>query len=175
MIAHEIGHNREQHAKERIDSQVATAGALQLVSAALQVGDVAYANAIAGALGAGAQYGMLLPYSRNQELEADAFGVILMAEAGYDPRAALDLWESMSEQGGARPPELLSTHPAPDQRIQRLATLMPQALARYRARRGLVASVDARGRHQLAPVPLSTARRVRSSSARSVKSDQFSM
>lgn len=133
VIAHEIGHNRADHAQERVSSEVATQGAVQLVSAALQVGNVGYANAIAGALGAGAQYGVLLPYSRNQELEADEFGLQLMAEAGYDPRAAVELWQRMQEQGGERPPQFLSTHPAPDERIEELEELMPQALETYRA------------------------------------------
>jgi predicted Zn-dependent protease len=133
VIAHEIGHNRADHAQERVNSEVATQGAVQLVSAALQVGNVGYANAIAGALGAGAQYGVLLPYSRNQELEADEFGLQLMAEAGYDPRAAVQLWQNMARQGGERPPAFLSTHPAPDERIEELQDLMPQALETYRA------------------------------------------
>ena len=82
VIGHEIGHVEAEHAQERVSSEIATQGAVQLVSAALQLGNVGYANAIAGALGAGAQYGVLLPYSRNQELEADRTGLRLMVEAG---------------------------------------------------------------------------------------------
>jgi predicted Zn-dependent protease len=130
VIAHEIGHNLAEHAQERLSSQVATSGAVQLVSAALAAGNVGYANAIAGALGLGAQYGVLLPYSRNQELEADRIGVLLMARAGYDPREAVELWRNAS-LGGA-PPSLLSTHPVPAERIQQLEELMPRALALYR-------------------------------------------
>jgi predicted Zn-dependent protease len=132
VIAHEIGHVRAEHAQERVSSEVATQGVVQLVSAALQVGNVAYANAIAGALGAGAQYGVLLPYSRNQELEADRLGLQLMVEAGYDPREALEFWREMEQQGGGRPPAFLSTHPAPDDRIEELQELMPEAVEAYR-------------------------------------------
>ena len=131
VIGHEIAHVEEEHSQERVSSQVATQGAVQLVSAALQVGNVGYANAIAGALGAGAQYGVLLPYGRNQELEADQMGLRLMARAGYDPREAVGLWRRMQEQGGAAPPEFLSTHPAPGNRIEQLQAQMDEALEIY--------------------------------------------
>jgi predicted Zn-dependent protease len=133
VVAHEIGHLQADHARERVSSEVATQGVVQLVSAALQVGNVAYANAIAGALGAGAQYGVLLPYSRNQELEADRIGLQLMAQAGYDPREALAFWQQMQQQqGGGEPPAFLSTHPTPGNRIEQLQELMPAALETYR-------------------------------------------
>jgi predicted Zn-dependent protease len=131
VIAHEIGHLEAEHAQERVSSEVATQGVVQLVSAALQVGNVGYANAIAGALGAGAQYGVLLPYSRNQELEADRLGLQLMAQAGYDPREALAFWRQMQQQGGGAPPVFLSTHPTPGNRIEQLQELMPAALETY--------------------------------------------
>jgi predicted Zn-dependent protease len=131
VVAHEIGHLQAEHARERVSSEVATQGVVQLVSAALQVGNVAYANAIAGALGAGAQYGVLLPYSRNQELEADRVGLQLMAQAGYDPRETLAFWQRMQQQGG-EPPAFLSTHPTPGNRIEQLQELMPAALETYR-------------------------------------------
>jgi predicted Zn-dependent protease len=131
VIAHEIGHVRAEHSQERVNSQVATQGAVQLVSAALQIGNVGYANAIAGALGAGAQYGVLLPYSRNQELEADRTGLRLMVEAGHDPREALEFWRRMEQQAGGQPPAFLSTHPAAGERIERLEELMPAAVEAY--------------------------------------------
>jgi predicted Zn-dependent protease len=131
VIAHEIGHVQAEHSQERVNSQVATQGAVQLVSAALQIGNVGYANLIAGALGAGAQYGVLLPYSRNQELEADRTGLRLMAEAGYDPREALEFWRQMEQQAGEQPPAFLSTHPAAGERIEQLEELMPEAVEAY--------------------------------------------
>jgi predicted Zn-dependent protease len=132
VIAHEIGHLQADHAQERVSSEVATQGVVQLVSAALQIGNVSYANAIAGALGAGAQYGVLLPYSRNQELEADRIGLELMAQAGYDPREALEFWQRMQQQGGGEPPAFLSTHPGAGDRIEQLQELMPAALETWR-------------------------------------------
>jgi predicted Zn-dependent protease len=134
VVAHEIGHLQAAHAEERVSSEVATQGAVQLVSAALQVGNVGYANAVAAALGAGAQYGVLLPYSRNQELEADRIGLQLMAQAGYDPREALAFWQQMQQQGGQEPPEFLSTHPGAGERIKQLEELMPAALETYQSK-----------------------------------------
>jgi predicted Zn-dependent protease len=133
VIGHEIGHNQADHAAERVNTQVATQGVLQLVSVALQAGNVGYANMIAGALGAGAQFGVLLPYNRNQELEADEIGLRNMARAGYDPRGAVALWENMRQSPGPSPAQFLSTHPAPDARIRALEQLMPEALELYRA------------------------------------------
>ena len=133
VIGHEIGHLRAEHPQERVSSEVATQGAVQLVSAALQAGNLAYADMVAGALGAGARYGVLLPYSRNQELEADRVGLQLMAQAGYDPREALEFWRRMQQQGGAEPPAFLSTHPGAGDRIEQLEELMPEALEAYRS------------------------------------------
>jgi len=75
--------------------------------------------------------GVQLPFSRHHEAEADEIGLYLMAEAGYDPRAAVTFWQRMEDKGGTRPPAILSTHPGPDQRIQRLNAIMPDAIARY--------------------------------------------
>jgi predicted Zn-dependent protease len=85
------------------------------------------------AYGVGAQVGVLLPFSRLQESEADRLGLIFMAMAGYDPREALDFWQRMSEasQGGA-PPEFLSTHPSHETRIQRIRDYLPEAMSYYR-------------------------------------------
>jgi predicted Zn-dependent protease len=134
VVAHEIGHLQAAHAEERVNTEVATQGAVQLVSAALQVGNLGYANAVAAALGAGAQYGVLLPYSRNQELEADRIGLELMAEAGYDPREALAFWQKMQQRGGQEPPAFLSTHPGAGDRIEQLEELMPAALETYQSK-----------------------------------------
>ena len=84
---------------------------------------------------AAATLGVILPYSRTQESEADHIGLLYMAEAGYDPRAAVDLWRNFERLGGGRPPEFLSTHPGQRTRIKRLEALMPEALAIYEKRR----------------------------------------
>ncbi|HET6522230.1 MAG TPA: M48 family metallopeptidase, partial [Geminicoccaceae bacterium] len=92
VIGHEIGHHQAEHAAERLSVAAAKHWGLRLVSAALQLGDVAYANEIAALLGLGAEFGLLLPYSRRQELEADRLGLFTMARAGFDPPAAIELW-----------------------------------------------------------------------------------
>jgi predicted Zn-dependent protease len=85
------------------------------------------------AYGVGSQVGVLLPYSRVQESEADHLGLIFMAMAGYDPREALDFWKRMSaEKSGGSPPEFLSTHPSGESRIEDIRRLMPEAMEYYR-------------------------------------------
>jgi predicted Zn-dependent protease len=133
VVGHEVGHNQAEHARERLSSAAATQTGVQLLGAALQIGNIGYASELAGLLGAGVQYGLILPYSRNQELEADSIGLINMAKAGYDPRAAIKLWQNM-QAAGERAPEFLSTHPAPESRIAALEAKMPEALSYYKPR-----------------------------------------
>ena len=83
------------------------------------------------ALGLGAQVGVLLPFSRAHESEADHVGIILAAQAGYDPREAIHLWERMEQAGGGQPPEFVSTHPSHGTRIKQLEAWMPEALSYY--------------------------------------------
>src|SRR3546814_483130 len=118
-------------AAQRMSTSAATDLGIQAIGAALSAGNIGYANEVAGLLGVGAQYGVILPYSRDQELEADRMGLLLMARAGYDPREAIDFWQNMSSSG-ARPPEFASTHPAPGSRVAQLESLMPEAMAAYR-------------------------------------------
>lgn len=132
VLGHEIAHVIAQHSNERISQQVALqyggaiAGGLLGDSQAMQqVGNAVF--------GLGAQYGVMLPYARKQELESDEIGVIIMAMAGYDPRVAIPFWTRMAEaSGGAGVPEVLSTHPADSRRIERLRTIMPTALEYYK-------------------------------------------
>ena len=77
---------------------------------------------------------MVLPFSRKQEYEADHIGLILMARAGYDPRAAIGFWQRMSQSGGAKPPGFLSTHPSDESRIANMQAEIPEALKYYVAR-----------------------------------------
>lgn len=131
VIAHEVAHNVAAHPAERLSSQVAAEAGLNIAGALLGSAGIAQSRAIAGILGAGVQYGVLLPYSRNQELEADRLGLRYMAQAGYDPRAAIAFWQDMQRAGGPRPPTFLSTHPAPDQRIEQIQALIPEVMAAY--------------------------------------------
>jgi predicted Zn-dependent protease len=82
-----------------------------------------------------ATLGIVLPFSRTQELEADEIGLIYMAMAGYDPRAAIAVWQNFEALNDGRPPEFLSTHPSPPNRIERLQALMPRALEIYQQNR----------------------------------------
>jgi predicted Zn-dependent protease len=134
VLGHEIAHVQQQHATERVNSEMATQLGVQIASVALGATAGINPQAVAGLLGAGAQYGVVLPYGRNQELEADRLGLMLMAKAGYDPRAAVTLWQNMAQAGGSQPPTFLSTHPGPEQRIAQLEKMMPQALEAYQQR-----------------------------------------
>lgn len=130
VIAHEIGHVVSRHHDERITRQLGAQGVLQMVGA---LAGSRYGEGAANAAVQGgsilAQTGFLLPGSRAQETEADVVGQQLMARAGFDPRAAVALWQNMIAAGGSRPPQWLSTHPNPEARIrelqQRAATLVP--------------------------------------------------
>jgi predicted Zn-dependent protease len=121
VIGHEIGHVLARHANERASmSVVSQLGAGMAEVMAPGTGDL---------VNIGSQVGVLLPYSRAHEAEADIIGQNLMANAGFDPRESIQLWKLMEKQGGGKPPELLSTHPANASRIQELAahlqTTMP--------------------------------------------------
>lgn len=132
VLAHEIAHVIAKHGSERMSQGlIAQLGGVGL-SLALSQQPAATQQLFQQAYGVGAEVGFLLPYSRVQENEADHIGLILMAMAGYDPQSAVGLWQRMNAQGGARPPEFLSTHPNPENRIQRIQSLMPQALKYYK-------------------------------------------
>ena len=134
VLAHEIGHVIAHHAAERISRSEmveAGAGALGAILGGVAPGSQ---QAIGALLGAGAHYGIELPFSREQEYEADEIGLTLMARAGYDPREAIQFWQRMQAQAsGAKTPEFLSTHPITENRIARLNELMPKALEAYNA------------------------------------------
>ncbi len=133
VMGHEIGHNLENHAAERVATQQLAGLAIDLTGSALGGRDPATRQMVYGALGMGAQFGVFLPYSRNQELEADRLGLTIMADGGYDPRESLAFWRRMQAADGPAVPEFASTHPAAGNRLAQLEGLMPAALARYRA------------------------------------------
>lgn len=128
VIGHEVAHAIARHGAERMSQgQLAQAGG---AAVAVATGSQAYTSAYAVL----AQYGFALPNNRTQESEADHIGLLYMAEAGYDPRAAVDLWRNMEAAGAGGQAEWLSTHPSPGNRIARLQELMPQALEVYKPR-----------------------------------------
>ena len=127
VIGHEIGHVLARHAAERVStSQVADIG-VQVAQAAASGTTGATRDAM-GLLGVGVQVGVLMPFGRAQESEADIIGLELMAKAGFDPRETIPLWENMGRVGGQAPPEFLSTHPSRETRSRELEEHMPVAL-----------------------------------------------
>lgn len=129
VISHEAAHALARHAGERqSQATLAQMGGLGLGLGLGGVGGMA-GQAIAQGYSLGTKYGILLPYSRSQELEADKIGLILMAKAGYDPALALDFWRRMMEnkENKLKPPQFLSTHPRDDRRLQAMAGFLPQA------------------------------------------------
>ena len=134
VMGHEISHAIAKHGNERMSQQLlAQLGAVGL-SAALSSNPGATSEIFMAAYGLGANVGVLLPYSRVQESEADHIGLILMAKAGYDPREAVPFWKRMNEKGGSRPPEFLSTHPAPETRIKDIEAEVPEAMKYYKGK-----------------------------------------
>jgi predicted Zn-dependent protease len=126
VIGHEIAHVTQQHGNERVSQAFVAEGGLAAASAALGGGGEKHDLAMA-ALGLGAQYGVLMPYGRAQESEADLVGLDYMARSGFDPRAAITLWKNMSAATGEGPPEFMSTHPSHDTRISDITTQLYQA------------------------------------------------
>ncbi|MEM9628511.1 MAG: M48 family metallopeptidase [Pseudomonadota bacterium] len=124
VLGHEVAHSIARHGAEKISKGVLAQ------SVAQGTGNELYGQGFAIL----AHYGFALPNSRSAESEADHIGLILMAKADYDPRAAVQFWNNMEALGGNRPAEWLSTHPSPCNRIQQLEALMPQALEEYRPR-----------------------------------------
>lgn len=128
VLGHEVAHVDAAHAAERVNTQVGTEIGVQLIGNVLGAVSSIPPETAQALLGAGATYGVVLPYSRNQELEADRIGLHYMVQAGYQPRAAVELWQSMSRLGPGQP-TLLSTHPAPEQRIEELERMIPEVSA----------------------------------------------
>jgi predicted Zn-dependent protease len=132
VIGHEIAHVLSQHSNERVSQQFAVEQGLGLISA-LGNPQSTTGQTLMGLLGVGAQYGILLPYSRVQESEADRIGLDLMARAGFDPRESVELWRNMGRAGGGQPPAFLSTHPSHSTRIRDLNARIPAALQLQKA------------------------------------------
>ena len=135
VLGHEVSHVIAHHGGERVSQQLLVQAGLTATMAALSRGDPQTVRSVSSLLGAGAAVGLILPWSRQQESEADHLGLIFMAKAGYDPRAARDFWMRMAEaaRGKGRPPEFLSTHPADVTRIRQIEQWLPEALQYYQA------------------------------------------
>lgn len=138
VIGHEVGHVLARHGNERVSQATLAQMSQQAVAAAVQSADMGSqaGQMVMAGFGLGAQYGVLLPFSRSHESEADAIGLDLMAKAGFDPRAAVSLWQNMAAAaGGMEPLEFTSTHPSSQTRIEELQADMDEALALYQQAR----------------------------------------
>ncbi len=134
VLGHEITHAVVGHGKERMSQQLAAQGLGALGGAALGTNTQA-ANIFNTVYGVGAEYGVLLPFSRKQETEADKYGLIFAAAAGYDPRLAIDFWTRMANMSnGSKPPPFMSDHPSDQQRIEDIRGFIPEALKYYRGK-----------------------------------------
>jgi predicted Zn-dependent protease len=134
VIGHEIGHVIARHSNERVSqSQLAQVGATALGAYAGRNASPEQVKQYVALLGAGTQVGVLLPYARDQEREADLIGQDVMASAGFDPAQAADLWRNMiaATQDTGRPPRLLSTHPDPGARAGELERRAPALVPRF--------------------------------------------
>jgi predicted Zn-dependent protease len=137
VLGHEVTHALARHGAERMSQGELTNAALQVLGTAAGTagGNAMLGQATMAALGAGAQVGVLLPFSRKHESEADYIGILLAADAGYDPRESVHLWERMEQMsGGGGPAEFLSTHPGHETRIEQLKKWMPEAMAIYQTK-----------------------------------------
>ena len=128
VLGHEVAHAILRHGAERMSQSMATQAGMSLASLSLQ--HTKYRGLIVGALGVGTQFGVMLPYSRKHETEADIVGLKYMAKAGYDPEESVKLWQRMAKSGGS-PPEIMSTHPAPLNRVKKLNSEIPKVMNLY--------------------------------------------
>jgi len=133
VLGHEIAHAVARHGNERMSQGLLVDFGGAALSQLLSSRPAVAQNLFMTAYGVGTGVGVMLPFSRKQESEADHLGLIFMAMAGYDPHVAVDFWRRMAAQkGGASPPELLSTHPSDQTRIRRIEALIPEAMGYYR-------------------------------------------
>jgi predicted Zn-dependent protease len=135
VMGHEVGHATARHSSQRMTQQLGVTGALGVVQAFLggskNVSDE-NKQILFGAIGLGAEVGLILPFSRSHESEADVVGLMYMADAGYQPGHSIGVWERMGAASPNRPPEFLSTHPDPTNRIKKLQEWLPNARKRFR-------------------------------------------
>lgn len=129
VIGHEIAHALREHSRERASTESAKNLGISVLAAAVGLDDTA-----TGLVNMASQYTFSLPFSRKHESEADIIGLELMAHAGYDPNAALNLWKKMSKLNvGKKPAEFFSTHPSDENRIESLQKMLPKVMPIYEA------------------------------------------
>ena len=131
VLGHEVAHVLLRHGNERMSQSILADTAVNTASVAAGTAAPAYQDMIVSGLGVGAQFGVLLPFSRKHESEADEVGQIFMAQAGFYPAEAVTLWQSMAQAGGEGPAQWQSTHPSDETRIERLKANLPKAMQEY--------------------------------------------
>lgn len=136
VMGHEVAHALARHGAERMSTGLLTDLAGKTAGVIFGGGDPETARQVEQAFGIGSGVGVILPFSRHQESEADQIGLLLMAQAGYDPRQATEFWRRMEQGKNGGPPEFLSTHPSDETRIKRIEGRMPEALKIYQAGAG---------------------------------------
>jgi predicted Zn-dependent protease len=133
VLGHEVGHVIARHGNERVSQGMLAQGGLVIADFLSGKASPQKKQLIMAAVGAGAQYGVLLPYGRTQESEADLIGLDLMSRAGFDPQQSVELWKNMNASGGSAPPEFMSTHPSGETRIRDLNSHMAENMPKYQA------------------------------------------
>lgn len=131
VLGHEVGHAVAKHSAERLSQQMVASYGGQILSGVLANKSTATQMLAQQVYGLGAQYGVMLPYSRKNESEADHLGLVFAAMAGYNPQAAVSFWQRMASSGSQKVPEFMSTHPSDVSRISNIQKLMPEALKYY--------------------------------------------
>jgi len=131
VLGHEIAHSIARHGNERMSQALVQQLGGMALEVALAQKPQETQNLFLLSFGIGSQLGVMLPWSRQQETEADQYGLIFAAMAGYDPREAIPFWERMAEASASNPPEFLSTHPSDATRMRKLKDFMPEALKYY--------------------------------------------
>jgi len=132
VLGHEIAHAVAKHSNERLSQQMVLQYGASLTDVLLSDKPAATRSTITTIYGIGSQYGVMLPYSRKHEYEADRLGLIFLAMAGYDPNEAITFWERMSANSTTAPMEFMSTHPSDANRIAELRKLLPEAMQYYK-------------------------------------------
>lgn len=133
VVGHEVAHAIARHGAERMSQNMAAEVGVAVLGAVISAKSSSGGAVAAGLLGAGATYGVLMPFSRLHESEADHMGLIYMAAAGYDPNAAVGLWSRMAEKNkGQKLPEFFSTHPSDETRVKEIESEIPEAMRYYR-------------------------------------------
>ncbi|TPH19349.1 M48 family metallopeptidase [Litorilituus lipolyticus] len=132
IIGHEVGHVIEHHSNERLSANKLSNIGVAVAAVAIGASDVDNKGLWMAGLGVGLQYGVIMPYSRSHESEADIVGQDLMAKSGFDPKASVKLWQNMDKlNNGAAPPEFMSTHPSNQTRIKQLNQHLAQSMTLY--------------------------------------------